>query len=205
MSERRSWTRVDGFTSSLSLAVSLRDAVTDERPQGDPQVTVDDDDPDATTPNGYRVFLDRGEDAVTVAVDGGDRYLDEERTIDLLTHDPTDAVTFHLRPAPAYRFPPGATIVRGRVVDDSDDPVPDAEVSVQGLTPTTETDARGAYVYFFDLDDPDIALVERGDRTVVDVGGSDPTVEATHPDHTTVSESTEVEESEAAVVDLAFP
>lgn len=204
MSERRSWTQVGGFTSILSLAVSLRDAVTGERPRGDPRVTMDGDEPDTMTPSGYRVFLDREVDAVTVAVDGGDRYLDDERTVDLLTHDPTDAVTFELRPAPAYRFPSGATLIRGRVADDADEPVADATVSVQGLSRTARTDARGAYVYFFAAG-TDGEVVKRGDRMVIEVGGGDPTVEATHPDHGTASASTEVEEGSTAVADFKYP
>jgi hypothetical protein len=204
MSERRSWTQVGGFTRTLSLAVSLRDAVTDQRPRGDPRVTVDGDEPDTVTPSGYRVFLDREADTVTVAVDGGDRYLDDEQTIDRLSHDPTDAVTFELRPAPAYQFQSGATLIRGRVTDDADEPVADATVSVQGLSRTARTDTRGAYVYFFAAG-TDGEVVERGDRMVIEVAGGDPTIEATHPDHGTASASTELEEGSTAVADLKYP
>lgn len=203
MSERRSWTRIGGFTATLSLAVSLRDAVTGDRPMGDPRVTVEGDEPDATTPGGYHVFLDRGGDDVTVAVDSGDRYLDDERTVDLLTHDPADAVTFELQPAPAYSFSSGATLIRGQVEDDADQPVADGVVSVQGLSRATRTDARGAFVYFFAVG-TDGEAVKRGDQTVIEVSGSDPIVEASHPDHGTVTETTTVEEGSTVVADLQY-
>lgn len=204
MSERRSWTRVDGFTTTVSMAVALRDTVTGQLLRDGLRVTMDGHEPDATTPSGYHVFLDREEDAVTVAVDGGDRYLAEERTINLSTHDPADEVTFELHPAPAYRFPSGTALIRGRVTDNADDPVASATVSVTGLSRTAQTDARGAFVYFF-TPGSDGQVVERGDRKVIEIGGGDPTVEATHPDHGETSTSTEVEEGSTAVVDLKYP
>ena len=129
MSERDDAVAAGTTTTRLSLAVKLVDAFTGGRPAGTPRVSLADVDADPIEkPSGYRVFLDLDAGPVTVDVDGGEPYLDARRedvdAVDLSDPDtdldPSDpdtlpVTTVELLPAPPYRFPAGATLVRGHV------------------------------------------------------------------------------------------
>ncbi|MFC4360614.1 hypothetical protein ACFO0N_21945 [Halobium salinum] len=115
-------------------------------------------------PSGYVLLFeaDVPEDTDTVAVEvtGGERYVDDERTVDLDAFDPGDdpVETITLQPRPAYPFSAGATLVRGHVFvlgdeDDPADPLVPAEHGRAGVTVTlvefdraTETVEDGEYV-----------------------------------------------------------
>jgi len=145
MSDRRHYEPSDEPTTTLSLAVRLVDVYTGGQPTGTPRVRIDG--VDATpvkTRSGYHVFLDLVPDTVTVAVDGGEQYLDTRRN-DVPLYDPTDpdtdldpsdpetlpVVELPLKPSPAYQFQAGATRLRGRVLGPNGDPVDGAEVTLR--------------------------------------------------------------------------
>lgn len=134
------------------MAIRPIDTVTGRPPRGRPRIRlVDRPESFTRTPSGFYVLTDLPDDVetVTVDVDGLPEYLPERRTIeDVLTAmatTPTDggvdsdaedsgstvtAESIPLLLAPAYRFPPGATLVRGSVTADGE-PVPGATVRLQ--------------------------------------------------------------------------
>lgn len=201
MSDGR-WMGRWGETSDLSLAVGLEDPMTGADPVGSPQVTVDGEDPDARSPSGYSLFFDRPAAPVTVELDGGTPYLDDERVIDLATHDPVDPVTIELEPAPAYPFPGWVTLVRGQVTVDGD-PVGGAAISVAGLGRTTRTAPTGEYVYYF-VEGVDCQVVTRQGKTVIEVDGADPEITAAY-DQVSDSTSKTVEPRTMVEVDIDLP
>lgn len=216
MSDRRT-IRIEAgtWTTMLSLVVVLEDGFTGKSPVRGPQVYLEDVDAEpVTTPSGYQVFLDLLPDPVTVVVDGGDRFLDERRedvdVIDLSDTntdvDPADPdslpiETVVLRPAPAYRFPSGATMVRGVVRTASDEPVSDATVSIDKLDPIVETTTRGEFVLFVDPEDDDVSI--HADETVT-IAGNLPTVDVSHPAHGTLSEPISLAEGDLATTKLRY-
>lgn len=216
MSDRRPTDR-DPATirrTSLTLAVRLVDAFTDERPMSEyerssvrsenrrssshtrrfrtrpratryPSVSL------RTTgqpvgavrnPSGFDLFLgvpvpEGGTPTLEVA--GGDRYLDE--TLPVATEhlsplrpphpdeespeagsgsDPLDRLEavrqwredstayqeIRLRPSPAYRFPPGSTLVRGQVLDPEGTRLDGVTLTVDGLGTSTRTTRGGEFV-----------------------------------------------------------
>lgn len=106
-------------TTSLSLAVTLLDALTGEilaDPASDVRISFPGLDVEPTPHrSGYYLFVDLGVDAVTVAVDGGETYRDEERTISL----DGAAVVVDVR-----LLAHGPTFVRGVVSDPGGEPPP---------------------------------------------------------------------------------
>lgn len=177
MSDRRTArTEVGTWITTLSLAVVLEDGFTNESPVRSPEVRLEGIDVEpVTTPSGYQVFLDLPADPVTVVVDGRNPFLDERReavdVIDLSDPnadvDPADpeslpVETVVLRPAPSYRFPSGATVVRGVVRTASDEPVSDATVSIAGNSPTVDVShpAHGTLFEPISLTEGDLATTK---------------------------------------------
>lgn len=163
---------------------------------GYPHVSLTEVDADAVqNSSGFHLFLDTEipDDAI-VDIDGGRRYLDERPpvSLDALTPlRPPEEVgqqqsplyqEIRLRPSPVYRFPPGATLLRGRVQDPAGDGVEGATLTILGLdrtTETTETTRDGEFVlYFTDITADDVA-VEDGDR-LIQVDRDTPQVEVSH-------------------------
>ncbi|MEF8851053.1 MAG: hypothetical protein V5A28_01355 [Haloarculaceae archaeon] len=173
--------------TELAFAVRLTDGFTGERPAG---ATLSLDPVDAspvTNRSGYRVFLDLDADAVTLAVDGGDRYVDERRRVvlsgdddaaddtdadagesDVPTHvvtDPADPLELELSPTPAYAFPSSTTVVRGHVEDADGDPVAGASVTLREFDPVVETTGTGEFALWVPVSAEHV--VRRDDRDVV--------------------------------------
>lgn len=195
MSDARVRELVGERTTHLTLAVRLEDAFTGNQPVGDPQLTARDVETDpVVNPSGYHLFLDLPDEPLTLLVDGGDRYLDVERTVDPTDHDPP-AIDLELMPSTAYRFPAGATLLRGVVREDgTGDPIPDATVSLLGTDRETVTDAAGRFVLFITgITADDIGLTD-DDEEVVQIDGDDPVLEATHPEHEAATASKPVVE-----------
>lgn len=203
------------WTTSLSLVVALEDGFTGKSPVRGPEVRLEGVGTEpVTTPSGYQVFLDLPPDPATVVVDGGNRFLDERRenvdVIDLSDPntdvDPTDpeslpVETVVLRPAPAYRFPSGATVVRGVVRTASDEPVSDAMVSIDGLDLAVETTAGGEFVLFVDIEDDDVSVHV---NETVTVAGDSPTVGISHPTHGKLSEPISLAEGDLVTTKLRY-
>lgn len=124
-------TNVGTLRTTLSFAVEVVDPVTGTRAGDDVTVSLTDAPADpVTNPSGFRLFFEVERDPVTLAVDGGDRFFDDETNVDhggLHTGDeppdpPVERVV--LTPTPAYEFAPGTTLLRGVVTDG---PLPDGE------------------------------------------------------------------------------
>lgn len=158
-----------------------------------PHVSLAEVDTDAVQNNsGFHLFLDATvPDDATVDIDGGQRYLDESLPVDptaLTPLRPPEEIEqlqsspyqeIQLRPSPVYRFPPGATLLRGRVQDPAEDGVEGATLTILGLDRTTETVRDGEFVlYFKDITADDVS-VEDGDR-LIQVDGDTPQVEVSH-------------------------
>lgn len=180
MSER--WRKVDELSRDLALAVDLTDEVTGGQPAGEFAVRVEEaDERPVRNPSGYYLFFDLPEAELTVAVDGGDRYHDASRKVDLEpaggARDPGDAVELTLAPTPSYRFPAGLTRVRGTVLDGST-VVPGADVSVAGHQRTVTATDAGEFVYYFDVDRSDVTRDDVDNdnekERVYRPGGADP-------------------------------
>lgn len=181
-------------SSHLSLAVRPMDSFTGRSAIDGPDVTLEDrpDEP-VRNPSGYFVFLDIEPGSVTVLVNGGSRFLDERipgvTAVDITdpatTVDPADPTTFpvetvELTPSPAYPFPSGTTLIRGRVLDPSDEPIPGATVGIRNHDAGTRTDRNGEYVVFIDpVPAADVTTVD--DRRVFEVNDSAPELEVNDP------------------------
>lgn len=196
--------RMGEQTTRLTVAVRVVDSFTGKVPSTDLTVTVGEFDVlPVRNPSGYYCFLDLPDNPITVTVNGGERYLDVTETVDPAAHDPP-AVDIEVTPSPAYRFPPGATLIRGIIREggsdeNSDDngekpPIAGATVSLRHIDREAVTNENGEFVLFItNITDEDVVQTDDG-RRVITVSGSDPVIEADHPDYGTVSESITVEE-----------
>ena len=121
-------TNTEHDTVRLSAAIRLRDPLTGDRPRGSPSVElVNRPAPVVETPSGYHVVtnLPKSVSTVTVAIDPGDQYLSMTREVDVADPDATAgddlSTDIELLPAPAYRFPSEATLVRGSTTAQTED------------------------------------------------------------------------------------
>lgn len=194
MSERIDFVKAGNRTTKLTLAVRLVDAFTGSRPGAGVEVSAAGvDTTPVENPSGYHLFLDLPDDPITVVVDGGNRYLPHTETIDPTSHDPP-AVDIDLLPSPAYRFPPGATLLRGVVLGADDAPVADATASIEHTNKETVTDEHGEFVLFFSkVTADDVERVSDG-RRLIRVDDEDPVLEVSHPDAGSTSMARPVEE-----------
>jgi len=188
--------------ATLSFAVRLTDRFTGDRPEGT-RFAVDPVDVDpVTNRSGYHVFLDLDADAVTLTVDGGDRYVDERRRVLLApdvdpddapgtgdtdggtdeseetppTHvvtDPGDPLEIDLCPTPAYGFPSSTTTVRGHVEDADGDPVAGATVALEEFDPVVETTGTGEFALWVPVSAEHVVRREGRNVVVVDSLASD--------------------------------
>jgi hypothetical protein len=206
--------------TKLAFAARLTDRFTGDRP-ADATLSLDPVDADpVTNRSGYHVFLDLDAAAVTLTVDGGDRYVDERRRVvldagaaddtsaeEVPTHvvtDPADPLELALSPTPAYAFPSSATVVRGHVADTGGDPVAGAAVEFREFDPVVETTETGEFALWVPVsadhvvrrDDRNVVAVDTlasdGGAALADGDGTDPTLVVSHADHGETSESVEV-------------
>ncbi|MBE9594775.1 MAG: carboxypeptidase regulatory-like domain-containing protein, partial [Proteobacteria bacterium] len=76
-----------------------------------------------------------------------------------------------LKPKPSYPFPPGATLIRGKVYDSAGEAVSGAKVRVRGKDVENKTTEKGEFVlYFGPLTEDEIIRVD-GKRFVKGNGG----------------------------------
>jgi hypothetical protein len=202
--------------TNLSFAVLLRDVFTGGRPDADVDVRIDSALADsAVNPSGFHVFLDVEAESVTLTVDGGDDYVDQEWTVVLSgsvpdtgpvfeVSAPSDPLVVELTPTPAYEFPDTTTVIRGHVEDADGTPIDDATVTLQEFDPVVETTTNGEFALFVPAtadqvmrrDGRNVVVVDDGgdDQVVTNGGhGTDPTLEVTHPSHDDAVEQLEVE------------
>lgn len=181
----------------LSLAVTLLDAVSGEiltDRASDVRISFLDLDVDPTPHrSGYYLFTDLTVEAVTIAVDGGERYRDEERTVAPLSA--TAVVDVRL-------FAHGSTFVHGVVRDPGGEPLSGVRLSVSELDGSADSDRNGEFALAFrDVEDS----VEDVDGTrLVRVNGSDPTIDVRHDDRTDGSVAVEVEADSVRYYELTY-
>lgn len=186
------WVSLDTSTTSLSSAIRILDAYTQRPPSSPPEVAlIDRNETVKRTPGNYYVILDLPEvvDAIHLTIDGRPDYLPVEWKIEDFASDTDDyePEEIELLPTPAYRFPPGATLVRG-TISDSDGPVEGVDVAIDvedtsaAFTGAGRSDARGEYVLFFREITPEDVTDGSSDSRSVQVDGDDPVIIAQHPD-----------------------
>lgn len=190
----------------LSIAVRLRDVFTG-RPLGrGPRVTLADrSERFVRNRSQYHVLTDLPDDvsSVTIVVDAGDRFLPERHILDGSNLESRPAVLeIDLLPAPAYRFPADATLVRG-MISEADNGQSETRLSGVDVTVDTSTEGNGdadteftamgrsndvgEYVLFFrGLTDYDVRTgyedteQDAGHERVVHVDGEKPVLRAIH-------------------------
>lgn len=174
----------------LTLAVELADGHTDDAVIGAPTVHLTN--AEATfhrTPSGFYVVSDLPPDPESLAIDVESRHY--QRHKEAVPRDPDSLpYTVTLEPAPTYPFGGGQTLVRGRVSDGTHG-IANATVEyVQGDT-SVSTNPAGEYALPVSSFEPGDVAEEDGVR-VVKPGGSDPSIEATHPDDDARTDATDV-------------
>lgn len=204
MSDRVDFVKVGTTTTRLTLAVELIDTFTGKQPGEElPVSAADVDTMPVTNLSGFHLFLDLPNDPLTIVVDGGDRYLDLEETIDPTEHDPP-AVQLNVMPSPGYRFPPGATLLRGFVVDNSDDPIEGATVSIRDTGGETVTDENGEFVLFIKSITPtDIHRTDDGIR-LIRINGDNPEIHVAHSNHENTTTHPPLEEGSTTRHDVVL-
>ncbi|WP_458210370.1 hypothetical protein [Haladaptatus sp. NG-SE-30] len=164
--------------------------------------------------SGYFLFLDIRfpDETITIEVTGGWRYLDTERTIASPEPDEPTVETIKLRPSPAYQFPSGATLLRGRLFRELDseeeqgleEDVEGATLGIHELGRTTETTSDGEFVlYFKDITESDVSENENG-NTIVLVEGMSPRIRIQHDFFGTASVRLEAHEGRIMCYELRY-
>lgn len=138
-----------GKVCRLSFAISLKDAYSGGRPQGIVELIIDGHEKPVLNPSGYYTFLNLPAGRYQLKV-VSENYLDEKVMVNV--EDKLFAVVeISLMPKTCYPFPPGVTLVRGRLRD--------FRGAIAGAVLTGSlsesrffgrTDERGEFVIFFD-------------------------------------------------------
>lgn len=180
---------IETITRKLAIAIQLVDAYTDrpfpprrmksvvaqskrERRGGQqgpvsniPTISISGVDADPmSNPSGYLLYFREdfpdNPGVIEIEVKGGERYVDQRASVDLSDHDPRKPKRIRLQPLPAYRFPAGATLIRGQVfvideaIDDEDDVdlqtfgEEGVQLRIKGLDSATRTTTNGKFVLF---------------------------------------------------------
>jgi len=183
-------------TTNLSLAIRLKDDYTKEQPIGPINLSLSDKKRKTVkNPSGYYLFLDLPSETYTVQIKS-DIYFDENIQVKLSDIDPKKPEEeIVLKPNPAYPFPNGATLIRGKVVDQANKPIRNATVQIIEKNLNTLTTDEGEFaLYFPQLKENDI-IKKNGARFVKTIGNKKLRVQATFGDYSnTVSLEKDVEE-----------
>lgn len=168
---RRQWqSEWRGRNVARHPRISLKEVTSDEA-----RDFIRDVDPNLVVTNtGFLLFLDvelSTNASIGIDIDGGQHYLNESdlavdqtalnRVDESNSGRPTDLVAridarrsltpqkIQLRPSPGYRFPAGATLLRGQVRDRDGKGVEGATLTVVGRAQTTQTTDNGEFVLYF--------------------------------------------------------
>ncbi len=138
-----------GKVCRLSLAISLKDAYSGGRPQGIVELIIDGHEKPVLNPSGYYTFLNLPAGRYQLKV-VSENYMDEQKMVNI--EDRAFAVEeISLMPKTCYPFPPGVTLVRGRLKDFRG---AIAGAVLKGSLSESHffgrTDERGEFVIFFD-------------------------------------------------------
>lgn len=158
-------TPLDSLGYGMALAVRLSDDLTERTARGSIQVSSSGC-LAFRNPSGYYVFLrlPAGPAAISIAPA---YYLPEKLAATIPAPDPLlPLVEQTLLPSWLYPFPAGSTLVAGRVLTPSGDPV--AGATIEGVGRTTRTGSDGRFVsYFRPLAEDDVAIVGTDRRRLV--------------------------------------
>jgi hypothetical protein len=189
------------ITTTLSLAVSLKDDYTGNQPIGWVKVLLAGQDlKSVKNPSGYYLFLDLPGNECQVRVET-DYYFSEKATVKLPDLDPLNPVVrFKLKPKPSYPFSPGTTLIRGMVHNSDQNPAAGAKVEVPGKNVNNITTEKGEFVlYFKGLTEEDI-IKEGNKRFVKGNGGKKVGLKATRDAKTGTKDLKEVREGQTTVL-----
>ena len=111
-------------------------------------------------PSGYQVFMGMTETDVTIRIENK-YYFTKEMSVhipSLNSRNPVTVVT--MKPNYRYLFPTASTLVRGVILDQGNNPVAGAQVSVAQSAVMNESEADGRFVlYWGPLEEDDISVV----------------------------------------------
>ena len=189
------------ITTTLSLAVSLQDDYTGDRPIGGVKVFLEGRDlKSVKNPSGYYLFLDLAGSEYQVRVET-DYYFSEKTTVKLPELDPLNPVVqVKLKPEPSYPFSPGTTLIRGMVYGSDQNPAAGAKVEVPGKNVNNITTEKGEFVlYFKGLSEEDI-IKEGNKRFVKGNEGKTVHLEAAHGAKTGTKDLKEVREGQTTAL-----
>lgn len=158
-------------TLNLSFAVWLVDDHTKEKPIGNIKVLIEEIDKKAIrNPSGYYFFTDLEARDYTLSIKS-EFYLPEKKLVNMSSSpfsDPKEPVVevdgkpeIILKPNPEYPFPANATLIRGQIKSNSEEPLAGIKVGVEEKNMESFTDSRGEFVlYFTDIEKTaDLTLV----------------------------------------------
>ena len=140
---------LERHSTKLAFAVLLVDDFSNREPIGGIDVSLKDrKEKPVKNISSYYLFLDLPDDSYTVQV-RSDYYFDEEldTTAELDAKNPVVNIT--LKPKPSYPFPPGATLIRGKVYASGGEAVSGAKVRVKEKGVENKTTEKGEFVLYF--------------------------------------------------------
>ena len=158
----------DVLTSKLSTAVSLTDKFSGKQPIGKVVLTLKDEpNKPLKNPSGFYLFFNLANQLHIIQV-RSDYYFDVDFPVTLTDVAPdsqlNDKLTqilqnISLDPNASYPFPNGTTLIRGSVLTQQGQPIPNAKVAVVEKNMNAHTTENGEYVFYFanlaigDIDD----------------------------------------------------
>ena len=140
---------LERHSTKLAFVVLLVDDFSNREPIGGVDVSLKDrNEKPVKNLSSYYLFLDLPDDSYTVQV-RSDYYFDEEldTTAELDAKNPVVNIT--LKPKPSYPFPPGATLIRGKVYALGGEAVSGAKVRVKEKGVENKTTEKGEFVLYF--------------------------------------------------------
>ncbi len=147
----------------VSLAIHLTEDFTGQQPIGAVRISLNNDKyVPVISPSGYYLFFKVKEESCKVQITS-DYYIDDSFEVLLSDLDPTEPVKeVTLKPNPAYPFPNGTTLIRGRVVEPPNTTYAiEAKVEAPEKSLQNKTNSKGEYVLYFKLlTEDDIACEE---------------------------------------------
>ena len=140
---------LERHSTKLAFAVLLVDDFSNREPIGGVDVSLKDrKEKPVKNLSSYYLFLDLPDDSYTVQV-RSDYYFDEELDTTAELDAKNSVLNITLKPKPSYPFPPGATLIRGKVYALGGEAVSGAKVRVKEKGVENKTTEKGEFVLYF--------------------------------------------------------